>query len=87
MTALYPHPTPLPSVAPLRVGGGLSAYIQLIIEAKKSDNSEKDDKQKINAYIEHLNYEQGLFVNFDTGQDIDELSYQCDWYPFEEKSD
>jgi hypothetical protein len=59
----------------------------LIIEAKKSDSSEKDDKQKINAYIEHLNYEQGLFVNFDTGQDIDEFSYHCDWYPFEEKSD
>lgn len=51
----------------------------LVIEAKKSGNSSDGDRQKIRAYLQHLDYDYGLFVRFDTGQDFEEPGYSCEW--------
>lgn len=51
----------------------------LLIEAKKSGNSSDGDRQKIRAYLQHLDYDYGLFVRFDTEQDLEEPGYSCEW--------
>jgi hypothetical protein len=51
----------------------------LVIEAKKSGNSSDGDRQKIRAYLQHLDYDYGLFVRFDTGQDLEDPGYSCEW--------
>ena len=51
----------------------------LVIEAKKSGNSSDGDHQKIRAYLQHLDYDYGLFVRFDTGQDFEDPGYSCEW--------
>lgn len=51
----------------------------LVIEAKKSGNSSDGDRQKIRAYQQHLDYDYGLFVRFDTGQDFEDPGYSCEW--------
>ena len=51
----------------------------LVIEAKKSGNSSDGDRQKIRAYQQHLDYDYGLFVRFDTGPDFEEPGYSCEW--------
>jgi len=56
----------------------------LVIEAKKSSNPIGGDKQKLNAYVEYLDYTDGLYVEFDTGSSVDELDYYCHWHPFDE---
>lgn len=52
----------------------------LVIEAKKSGNSSDGDRQKIRAYQQHLDYDYGLFVRFDTGPDFEEPGYSCEWH-------
>lgn len=56
----------------------------LVIEAKESSNSIGEDKQKINTYVEYLGYNDGLFVEFDTGLEVEDLKYNYEWHPFEE---
>jgi hypothetical protein len=56
----------------------------LVIEAKKSSNPIGGDKQKIDTYVEYLDYTDGLYLEFDTGSSVDELDYYCHWHPFEE---
>lgn len=51
----------------------------LVIEAKKSGNSSDGDHQKIRAYLQYLDYDYGLFVRFDTGQDYEDPGYSCQW--------
>ena len=51
----------------------------LVIEAKKSGNSGDGDRRKIRAYLQHLDYDYGLFVMFDTGQDFEDQGYSCEW--------
>jgi hypothetical protein len=51
----------------------------LVIEAKKSSNSTDGDRQKIQAYLQHLDYDFGLFVRFDTGQEFEEPGYSYEW--------
>jgi hypothetical protein len=33
--------------------------------------------------MQHLDYDYGLFVRFDTGQDFEELGYSCEWSYYE----
>lgn len=51
----------------------------LVIEAKKSNNADGGDQQKIRAYMQHLGYECGLFVKFYTGQGVEEIGYDFEW--------
>ncbi|WP_227354192.1 hypothetical protein [Haladaptatus salinisoli] len=51
----------------------------LVIEAKKSGNPSDGDRQKVRAYMQHLDYDYGLFVRFDTGQNFEEYDYSCEW--------
>ncbi|SEP03635.1 hypothetical protein SAMN05216388_102830 [Halorientalis persicus] len=51
----------------------------LVVEAKKSGNPSGGDRQKIRAYMQHLDYDYGLFVRFETGQDFDDPGYSCEW--------
>ena len=51
----------------------------LVVEAKKSGNSDGGDRQKIRAYLQQLDYDFGLFVRFDTGQGFEDPEYSCEW--------
>lgn len=51
----------------------------LVIEAKKVGKSSDGDRQKIRAYLQYLDYDYGLFMRFDTGQDFEEPGYSCEW--------
>jgi hypothetical protein len=67
----------VPDVIIHRRGSG--EHNVLVVEAKKSGNSDGGDRQKIRAYLQHLNYDFGLFVRFDTGQDFEDPGYSCEW--------
>lgn len=56
----------------------------LVIEVKKSRNQETDrrDKQKLQAFKEDLHYRYALFLRFNTGKDFQEgreAVWKCEW--------